>query len=73
MNIVFKYRCFGDASTDITDAKKYNVRGIPTVFVNGLKLVDRTVEGYKARIDNILKAKAKKKALNMRIFPEKDF
>jgi protein-disulfide isomerase len=38
----------------LTEARKYGVRGTPTVFINGRKLADRTIEGYKARIDQIL-------------------
>ncbi len=39
---------------DITEAQKCKVRGTPTVFINGLKLADRSINGYKARIDKIL-------------------
>ena len=44
---------------DIDGAKKYKVRGTPSVFVNGLKLSPRTFENYKARIDDILKGGGK--------------
>lgn len=40
--------------TDLSEARKCKVRGTPTVFINGLKLTDRSVNGYKARIDQIL-------------------
>ena len=43
---------------DITEAQKCKVRGTPTVFINGLKLTDRTINGYKARIDRILAKRA---------------
>jgi protein-disulfide isomerase len=38
-------------------AKKCGVRGTPSVYINGLKLADRKPEGYKARIDEVLKGK----------------
>jgi protein-disulfide isomerase len=34
-------------------AVKCNVRGTPTIFVNGLKLSDRSLDGYRKRIDSI--------------------
>lgn len=40
---------------DLAEASKCNARGTPTVFINGMRLADRSVEGYKARIDAILK------------------
>ena len=40
---------------DLTEAKKCNVTGTPSVFINGLKLADRSVTGYISRIDAILK------------------
>lgn len=43
---------------DITEAQKCKVRGTPTVFINGLKLTDRSINGYKARIDQILAKRA---------------
>lgn len=42
---------------DMAEAKKCNVRGTPTVMINGLKLTDRSIEGYKKRIDELLKGK----------------
>ena len=39
---------------DLAEAKKCDVRGTPTVFINGLRLADRSIEGYKSRINNIL-------------------
>jgi protein-disulfide isomerase len=35
-------------------AAKCNVSGTPTLFINGLKLSDRSIEGYRSRIDEIL-------------------
>lgn len=40
---------------DKTEARKVNVSATPTILINGLKLTDRKPEGYKARIDEILK------------------
>ncbi len=48
-------------ASDIAEAKRCGVRGTPTVLVNGLKLKARTVAGYKARVDEILKKKGKAK------------
>lgn len=36
------------------EARNCNVRGTPTVFINGVNLADRSVEGYRARIRSIL-------------------
>lgn len=47
--------------TDILEARKCNVRGTPTVFINGLKMARRNIEDYKARIDEILKEADTKK------------
>ncbi len=44
---------------DMEEAKKCGVRGTPTILINGLKLADRSIEGYKARVDAILKEKKK--------------
>lgn len=38
------------------------VKGTPTVFVNGKRLKDKTLEGFKEAIDNELKLSQKKKA-----------
>jgi protein-disulfide isomerase len=40
--------------TDIAEARKCKVRSTPTVLINGLKLSDRSRNGYKTRIDQIL-------------------
>ena len=39
---------------DMSEARKCNVRGTPTVLINGLRLSPRNIEDYKARIDKIL-------------------
>jgi protein-disulfide isomerase len=35
-------------------ATKCNVGGTPTIFINGLKLADRSLDGYRGRINQIL-------------------
>jgi protein-disulfide isomerase len=35
-------------------AAKCNVGGTPTIFINGLKLADRSLDGYRGRINQIL-------------------
>ena len=42
---------------DLAEAKKCNVRGTPTILINGLKLANRSIDGYKKRIDAILAKK----------------
>jgi protein-disulfide isomerase len=44
---------------DKAEAGKCNVSGTPTILINGLKMTDRSIEGYKARIDGILAETAK--------------
>jgi len=44
-------------AADTAEAKKCGVRGTPTIMINGLKLTDRSIEGYKKRIDELLKGK----------------
>ena len=39
---------------DLAEAKKCKVRATPTVLINGLKMTNRTLEGYQARIQQIL-------------------
>ncbi len=48
--------------SDLTDAPQYKVRGTPTVFINGMRLAQRSFAGYKARIDEILAGGDKPKA-----------
>ena len=40
---------------DLAEAKKCQVRATPTVLINGLKMTNRTLQGYQARINQILK------------------
>ena len=40
---------------DMQQAKKCGVRGTPTILINGLKLSSRTPEGYRERINQLLK------------------
>jgi len=40
---------------DMREARKCNVRGTPTILINGVKLARRNYSGYKARIEEILK------------------
>ena len=42
---------------DLAEAKKCKVRATPTVLINGLKMTNRTLEGYQSRINQILKKK----------------
>lgn len=44
--------------SDLDEAAKCKVNATPTVMINGLKLSDRSIEGYKARIDGLLKSAA---------------
>jgi len=39
---------------DLAEAKKCNANATPTVMINGLKLTDRSLEGYSARIQSLL-------------------
>ena len=40
--------------TDLAEARRCRVRGTPTILINGLKLTDRSIEGYRSRIQEIL-------------------
>ena len=44
--------------SDLDEAAKCKVNATPTVMINGLKLSDRGIESYKARIDVLLKSAA---------------
>ena len=44
--------------SDLAEAAKCKVNATPTVMINGLKLSDRGIESYKARIDELLKSAA---------------
>jgi protein-disulfide isomerase len=49
-------------AADKAEAAKCKVNGTPTVLINGLKLQDRSPEGYKKRIDEILSKQPAKTA-----------
>ena len=40
---------------DLAEAKKCKVRATPTILINGLKMTNRTLQGYQSRINQILK------------------
>lgn len=40
---------------DLKEAEQCKVQGTPTILINGRKLANRSLTGYKARIDEILK------------------
>jgi len=42
---------------DLLDAQKAGVTGTPTVFINGKKLKNRSLQGFQAMIDKELKNK----------------
>jgi len=42
---------------DVSDAGRAGVRGTPTIFINGRILTNRSLEGFKAMIDEELKKK----------------
>lgn len=56
--------------TDMAEADKCKVRGTPTVLVNGLKMTDRSIDGYKKRIDEILADTGKKEVAKAEQAPE---
>ncbi len=39
---------------DVSDARQAGVRGTPTVFINGKRLMDRTLKGFQTVIDKEL-------------------
>ena len=39
---------------DFSDGRQAGVRGTPTVFINGIRLKDRSLQGFQAAIDNQL-------------------
>lgn len=45
---------------DANDGLRANVRGTPTIFINGKRLRNRTFQGFQAKIDKELAALAKK-------------
>jgi len=42
---------------DMNDAQQVDVRGIPTIFVNGKVLLNRTFQGFQQVIESELKKK----------------
>ena len=40
---------------DLSDGQRAGVRGTPTVFINGIRLRDRSLKGFQAAIDKQLK------------------
>ena len=40
---------------DLSDGRRAGVRGTPTVFINGIRLRDRSLRGFQAAIDKQLK------------------
>ncbi len=40
---------------DLSDGRRAGVRGTPTVFINGIRLRDRSLKGFQAAIDKQLK------------------
>lgn len=45
---------------DIKDAEKAGVKGTPTIFINGVKLKDRSPQGFQLLINEALKETGKK-------------
>jgi protein-disulfide isomerase len=39
---------------DLSDGRRAGVRGTPTVFINGIRLRDRSLKGFQAAIDKQL-------------------
>ena len=39
---------------DLSDGQKAGVRGTPTIFINGIRLKDRSLKGFQAAIDKQL-------------------
>jgi protein-disulfide isomerase len=46
---------------DYNEAIRIGLRSVPTVFVNGRKLKDRSLKGFQALIDKALEARKQKK------------
>ena len=44
---------------DLLDGKKAGVRGTPTIFINGIRLRDRSLKGFLAAIDKQLQKHSK--------------
>ena len=39
---------------DVSDGRRAGVRGTPTVFINGIRLRDRSLQGFQTAIDKQL-------------------
>jgi protein-disulfide isomerase len=44
----------GKVRRDLSDGRRAGVRGTPTVFINGKRLRDRSLEGFQAAVDEQL-------------------
>jgi protein-disulfide isomerase len=44
----------GKVRRDLSDGRRADVRGTPTVFINGKRLRDRSLEGFQAAVDEQL-------------------
>ena len=47
---------------DLSDGRRAGVRGTPTIFVNGIRLRDRSLKGFQAAIDKQLEKLGKTSA-----------
>ena len=52
----------GRVRRDLSDGRRAGVRGTPTVFINGKRLKDRSLQGFQVAIDKQLEKLAKKAA-----------
>ena len=52
----------GKVRQDLSDGRRAGVRGTPTVFINGKRLRDRSLQGFQAAIDKQLEKLGKKAA-----------
>ena len=52
----------GRVRRDLSDGRRAGVRGTPTVFINGKRLRDRSLQGFQAAIDKQLEKLGKKTA-----------
>ena len=44
---------------DLSDGRRAGVRGTPTIFINGIRLRDRSLKGFQAAIDKQLQKRRK--------------
>ncbi len=47
---------------DVLDARQADVRGTPTIFINGIRLRDRSIQGFQTAIDKQLQKLGKTSA-----------